>query len=501
MGIAKVENSHVSMGLSLAVGGFIAMKKVERLIVEGKGSSRAEVIGALVLMRVQFGILLHKTLSSKEVFKDRITLVPQVVAATLLIDAIFTVRYYKARNNARENEGVFPKRQYKWEQLFLDGLLISSCNLGREFPLTVCIFLRLIPALFEQLPSHIFSPPMKKVFFAMIDGGACIVSVCFSNSLLVKGLFSAYLFRIVFQELSNNRLGNQSEMSREGIEWNSHYRHPLNIVGCTDLTYQAARAPFDSYIGREEEIRRLLARLSSEGNNCALLLGIPGVGKTALMEHLANLLVQRKVPEPMQGARLLSLSLGHLESSQYVGSFSSRLENLISSVGKYNGRVILFMDEAHLLAGMGAHKDNSNDARSRIKTAMSEGRLTLVLATTFKESQHLRTDPAFISRLQEFVLRPLPKEKMEGVLCPFMEDLNEKKGVLFEKGILQYVLNHFVREEEYDIRGCKDFLKMIAQLHKNENKKEISLQAVKEELERQKMDKEYMLQRAGAATI
>ena len=171
---------------------------------------------------------------------------------------------------------------------------------------------------------------------------------------------------------------------------------------CTDLTALARREKLDPVIGRDEEIRRVMQVLSRRTKNNPVLIGEPGVGKTAIAEGLARRIVSGDVPDSLKNKKLLSLDLGALVAgAKFRGEFEERLKTVIKEIGISDGSIILFIDELHTLMGAGA-AEGSTDASNLLKPALSRGELRTIGATTLDEyRKHIEKDPAFERRFQQ----------------------------------------------------------------------------------------------------
>ena len=168
-----------------------------------------------------------------------------------------------------------------------------------------------------------------------------------------------------------------------------------------DLTALARQGRLDPVIGRDDEIRRVVQVLNRRRKNNPVLIGEPGVGKTAIAEGLAGRIVARDVPDNLQNKRILSLDLGALiAGAKYRGEFEERLKSVLKEVSAADGAVILFIDELHTLVGAGK-SDGAMDASNMLKPALARGELHCIGATTLNEyRQHIEKDAAFERRFQ-----------------------------------------------------------------------------------------------------
>ena len=172
-----------------------------------------------------------------------------------------------------------------------------------------------------------------------------------------------------------------------------------------DLTERAEQGKLDPVIGRDDEIRRTIQVLQRRTKNNPVIIGEPGVGKTAIVEGLAQRIINNEVPEGLRGRRVLSLDMGALVAgAKYRGEFEERLKAVLNELSKEEGNIILFIDEIHTMVGAGKG-EGSMDAGNMLKPALARGELHCVGATTLDEyRQYLEKDPALERRFQKVIV-------------------------------------------------------------------------------------------------
>ncbi|MFJ7205153.1 ATP-dependent chaperone ClpB [Streptomyces sp. NPDC098789] len=174
----------------------------------------------------------------------------------------------------------------------------------------------------------------------------------------------------------------------------------------TDFTAAAREGKLDPVIGRDQEIRRVVQVLSRRTKNNPVLIGEPGVGKTAVVEGLAQRIVKGDVPESLKGKRLVSLDLGAMVAgAKYRGEFEERLKTVLAEIKSSDGQIITFIDELHTVVGAGAGGDSAMDAGNMLKPMLARGELRMVGATTLDEyRERIEKDPALERRFQQVLV-------------------------------------------------------------------------------------------------
>jgi ATP-dependent Clp protease ATP-binding subunit ClpB len=227
-----------------------------------------------------------------------------------------------------------------------------------------------------------------------------------------------------------------------------------------DFTAQAEQGKLDPVIGRDDEIRRVLQVLSRRTKNNPVLIGEPGVGKTAIVEGLAQRIVKRDVPESLKGVRLMGLDMGALiAGTQYRGQFEERLKGVLTEIERSEGKIVLFIDELHLLIGAGA-TGGSMDAANLLKPALARGELRCIGATTLDEyRKHIEKDAALERRFQQVFVDEPSVEDAVSILRGLKERYERHHGVRIKDAALveavalssRYIPDRFLPDKAVDL--------------------------------------------------
>ena len=227
-----------------------------------------------------------------------------------------------------------------------------------------------------------------------------------------------------------------------------------------DLTEQARKGKLDPVIGRDTEIRRVIQVLSRRTKNNPVLIGEPGVGKTAIVEGLAQRIINGDVPEGLKNKRLVALDMGSLlAGAKYRGEFEDRLKAVLKEIEEASGEIILFIDELHTVVGAGA-AEGAIDASNMLKPALARGELRCVGATTLNEyRKHVEKDAALERRFQPILVGEPTVEDTISILRGLKERYEVHHGVrIIDSAIVaaatlshRYISDRFLPDKAIDL--------------------------------------------------
>ncbi|RKT51655.1 ATP-dependent chaperone ClpB [Saccharothrix australiensis] len=228
-----------------------------------------------------------------------------------------------------------------------------------------------------------------------------------------------------------------------------------------DLTARARKGELDPVIGRDAEIRRVVQVLSRRTKNNPVLIGEPGVGKTAIVEGLAQRIIAGDVPESLRGKRVVALDLGAMVAgAKYRGEFEERLKAVLKEITDSAGQVITFIDELHTIVGAGATGESAMDAGNMIKPMLARGELRMVGATTLDEyREHVEKDPALERRFQQVLVGEPSVEDTIGILRGLKDRYEVHHGVRITDAALvaaatlsdRYITARFLPDKAIDL--------------------------------------------------
>jgi ATP-dependent Clp protease ATP-binding subunit ClpB len=271
-----------------------------------------------------------------------------------------------------------------------------------------------------------------------------------------------------------------------------------------DLTQAARDGKLDPVIGRDEEIRRSIQVLSRRTKNNPVLIGEPGVGKTAIVEGLALRIVNGDVPESLKDKQLLALDMGALiAGAKYRGEFEERLKSVLQEVTAAEGSIILFIDEMHTLVGAGK-ADGAMDASNLLKPALARGELHCIGATTLDEyRKHVEKDAALARRFQPVFISEPSVEDTVSILRGLKEKYEQHHGVRIQDAALvaaatlshRYITDRFLPDKAIDLMD-----EAAARLRMQVDSKPEELDSIDREIVRRKIEAEALKKESDAAS-
>lgn len=249
--------------------------------------------------------------------------------------------------------------------------------------------------------------------------------------------------------------------SQKVTDQNSESRYQALEKYGRDLTEQAKAGKLDPVIGRDEEIRRVIQVLSRRSKNNPVLIGEPGVGKTAIAEGLAQRIVNGDVPESLKNRQLISLDMGSLiAGAKYRGEFEDRLRAVLREVTNSDGQIVLFIDELHTVVGAGASQQGAMDAGNLLKPMLARGELRCIGATTLDEyRKHIEKDAALERRFQQVFVKQPSVEDTISILRGLKERYEVHHGVNITDSALvaaatlsqRYITDRFLPDKAIDL--------------------------------------------------
>ena len=357
---------------------------------------------------------------------------------------------------------------------------------------------------FESLPrvqGQSVQTSVSQDFLKVLDSAEQMAEKAKDSYVTVERLLQALSldpkYKINSQKL--NEVINQMRQGRTAQSATAEDNFEALKKYAVDFIERAEQGKLDPVIGRDEEIRHTIQVLSRRTKNNPILIGEPGVGKTAIVEGLALRIVHKDVPESLAHKRLMGLDMGALiAGAKYRGEFEERLKAVLDEVKASNGAVILFIDEMHTVVGAGANS-GSMDASNLLKPALARGELHCIGATTLKEYQkYIEKDQAFARRFQPVYVGEPKVEETISILRGLKEKYELHHGVRISDAALvtatvmsnRYITDRFLPDKAIDLMDEAASKLRISMDSKPEQLDELDRRLIQLKIEREALKKE-----------
>ncbi len=388
----------------------------------------------------------------------------------------YTIKSQEAINNASQiaksfnNQAIEPAHLFaaliQDDQSIVSSIISRISNQLDVLKIKITTLIEKYPKVINAESDNYVSNDLKKVFSKAQSEAQTLKDEFISSEHLLLGIIES---NSSVSELLKNHGINKQEIykvmkdirgTHSASDKNAEDKYDsLNKYG-RNLNLEAQKGKIDPVIGRDSEIRRVLQVLARRTKNNPLLIGEPGVGKTAIVEGIAQRIVSGDVPDGLKDKTIISLDMGTLVAgTSFRGQFEERLKAIIKEVTDSNGEIFLFIDEIHTLIGAGA-TSGSMDAANILKPALARGELRLIGATTLDEYQkHIEKDAALERRFQQVLVEEPTVEDTISILRGLKEKYEVHHGVkITDKAIVsaaelsnRYITERFLPDKAIDL--------------------------------------------------